>query len=143
MSVWSDISVKVEEGSKIVADKARELSQIASIRAQIVGCDNTMSKNFKDLGRAYYETHKDDVSPEYEETMKNIAASMAKKDDLLAQLAEIKKASGADVAEATDEDFEEVSDFVVKSEVPVEAFDELDEMEGIDEEIEAAFIDEE
>lgn len=124
MSVWTDLSVKVEEGSKIVADKARELSQIASIRAQIVGCDNVMYKNYRELGKAYYEAHKDDVAPEYAEVMNIIADSLAKKEDLLAQLAEIKKST--DVTEEEFEDYNEVA--VSTSEAVEEAFDEADEI---------------
>lgn len=117
MSVWTDISEKVGEGSKIVAEKARELSQVASLRAQIVACNNVMNKNFKELGKAYYEEHKGEAT-EYDDIMQLIADSEAKKAELRAQLDEIRNAS-ADNSEDSIDDVDDIID---------EALDEADEI---------------
>ncbi len=104
MSFWDDLTGKVSEGSKIVADKAKEVSEIANIRAQIVGCDNTIIKNYKELGKAYFEAHKADASSEFDDIMKIIIETQAKKDELNAKLLERKAAPAGDtsVAETVD-----------------------------------------
>lgn len=137
MSVWSDISVKLEEGGRIVADKARELSQIANLRAQIVSCDNTMHKNYKELGKAYYEAHKDDLNPEYEDIMKIIADSQAKKEDLLEKLAEVRNTN------ASCEDLVNEELVCSDEESADDAFDEPDDFDEVDVDEESSVADEE
>lgn len=121
MSLWDDITEKVGAGSKLVANKAKEVSEIANIRAQIVSCDNALVKNYKELGKAYYEAHKDDVDKEFADIMKNIKDASDKKADLNDQLTvrkEAMKAGGVDtsdlddVAEDLAEKAEEVTDTV-------------------------------
>ena len=82
MSLWNDITEKVGAGSRVVADKAKEVSELANIRAQIVSCDNTLAKNYKALGKAYFEAHKDDLSGEFADVMKNIKDAADKKSAL-------------------------------------------------------------
>lgn len=104
MSLWTDITEKVEVGSKVVVDKAKELSQLASLKAQVVSCDNTITKNYKEIGKAYYEAHKDDEAMEYAEFVKNISDSIEKKSGLEAQIAEIKDKAGILDVDDIDED---------------------------------------
>ncbi|MBR6238652.1 MAG: hypothetical protein IKQ83_06380 [Lachnospiraceae bacterium] len=105
MSLWDDITEKVGAGSKLVANKAKEVSELANIRAQIVSCDNTLVKNYKELGKAYYEAHKDDIDKEFADIMKNIKDASDKKTDLNDQLTvrkEAMKASGVDTSDVDD-----------------------------------------
>lgn len=101
MSLWNDISEKIGAGSKVVADKAKELSQLAALKAQVVSCDSVILKNYKDLGKAYYEAHKDDEAFEYAEFMAAIKEQMDKKALLNEQIEEF-KATGADVVDASE-----------------------------------------
>jgi len=105
MSVWTELASKLEAGGKVVADKAKDLSQIAALKAQIVSCDNTLLKNYKELGKAYYEAHKDDEAFVYSEFMTAIEEALIKKEDLNSQIAALKAASGetAEVEEAVAE----------------------------------------
>lgn len=119
MSFWDDITEKVGAGSKIVADKAKEVSEIANIRAQIVSCDNTLVKNYKELGKAYYEAHKNDPELEFSDIMGIIKDAIDKKAVLNDQLAERKAAKSSDntsdindVAEDIIDKAEDVADTV-------------------------------
>ncbi len=102
MSLWNDITEKVGAGSKIVADKAKEVSEVANIRAQIVSCDNTLVKNYKELGKAYYEAHKDDAELEFPDIMSIIKDANDKKAVLNDQLAERKASKNDDDADVND-----------------------------------------
>ena len=111
MSLWNDITEKVGAGSRVVADKAKEVSEIANIRAQIVSCDNTLVKNFKELGKAYFEAHKDDIDGDFSDIMNVIKEATAKKAGLNDQLAERKAAkSAASAADAAEEVVNDVAE---------------------------------
>ena len=74
MANWDEVKEKIGAGSKVVADKAKEIIDVAGLRAQIVSCDTTMLKAYKDLGKAFYEAHKDEAAGEFAEliaTLKN------------------------------------------------------------------------
>jgi len=102
MSVWNEISEKIGAGSKVVADKAKELSQLATLKAQAVSCDSIILKNYKDLGKAYYEAHKDDEAYDYADYMTVIKEQIAKKEELNEQIAALKASAGSDVVDATE-----------------------------------------
>jgi len=102
MSFWDDITGKVSEGSKIVADKAKEVSEIANLRAQIVSCDNVLVKKYKELGKAYYAAHKDDIDKEFAEITTAIDEAEAKKAELNEKLADRKGTCKDDAQCATD-----------------------------------------
>ena len=122
MSFWNDLGEKVQSGSKIVAekaktggkavaDKAKELSQIASLKAQIASEENVINKNYKELGKAYYEAHKDEEEFTYYEYMTNIRNAFVKKAELTC---EVERLTAADVVDAsTVEDVPHVDSEVV------------------------------
>ncbi len=113
MSFWNDLTEKVNEGSKIVADKAKKVSEIANIKAQIISCDNVINKNYKELGKAFFEAHKDDIDPEYADIVKVIKESMDKKDALNEKLASCKDGAPDivdDIADGAEEVVNEVKE---------------------------------
>ena len=135
MSFWNDLGEKVQSGSKIVAekaktggkavaDKAMELSQIASLKAQIASEENVINKNYKELGKAYYEAHKDEEEFTYSEYMTNIRNAFVKKAELTC---EVERLTAADVVDAsTVEDVPHV-DAEVVSETAAETVNEAAE----------------
>ncbi|GEM_PF-2056400 len=114
MSIWTDLAGKLEAGSKVAAAKAKDLSQLAQLKAQVVSCDNLLLKNYKELGKAYYEAHKDDEEFRYAECMATIKDALAKKDALNAQIAEL-KAAGGETAEEVTEAAEEAEETVAEA----------------------------
>ena len=126
MSFWNDLGEKVQSGSRIVAekaktggkavaDKAKELSQIASLKAQIASEENVINKNYKELGKAYYEAHKDEEEFAYSEYMTNIKNAFVKKAELTC---EVERLTAADVVDAsTVEDVPHVDSEVVSKTV--------------------------
>lgn len=96
MSFFDDLGNTLENSGRVVVDKAKELSGLANLRAQIMGCDNTMHKNYKDLGKAYYEAHQGDANFEYAEYMNAIKDADVKKKELQAKIAELKGVAKCD-----------------------------------------------
>ena len=58
-----DFFNKVEETlttkGKVVADKAKEMAEIASLKSQIGTCEDVIKKNYAEIGRIYYENFGD------------------------------------------------------------------------------------
>ena len=143
MSVWSDLTAKFETGSKVVADKARELSQVANLRAQILGCDNVMYKNYRELGKAYYEAHKNDIDSEYEEIMNILSDAELKKADLLKQLEELKQTEEvSDSEDDEDTSIQELEDEIEVAPVEVAPIEEAEAPVNEEPEIEVAPVEE-
>lgn len=55
-----DFINKVEETvtskGKAVADKAKQMTEIASLKSQIGTCEEVIKKNYLEIGKTYYET---------------------------------------------------------------------------------------
>ncbi|MBQ9136253.1 MAG: hypothetical protein IJX66_09205 [Lachnospiraceae bacterium] len=58
-----DFFNKVEETlttkGRAVADKAKEMAEIASLKSQIGTCEDVIKKNYAEIGRIYYENFGD------------------------------------------------------------------------------------
>jgi len=75
MAFWEDFSETISIKGKEMADKAKNFTDIASLRGQIVSYENTILRYYREIGRAYYETHKNDITKEFPEQMAAIAKS--------------------------------------------------------------------
>lgn len=47
----------ISEKGKEAVDKARILAEIAGLKSQIATCEEVVRKNYRDLGKLYYERH--------------------------------------------------------------------------------------
>jgi len=61
MSFFEELTTSLGNGAKVVVGKTKEYSEIATIKAQITAQKTALSKLYKDLGKAYYEAHKEEV----------------------------------------------------------------------------------
>jgi RNA polymerase subunit RPABC4/transcription elongation factor Spt4 len=75
MAFWEDFSETISTKGKEMADKAKNFTDIASLRGQIVSYENTILRYYREIGRAYYEAHKNDLTKEFPEQMDAIAKS--------------------------------------------------------------------
>ena len=96
MSFLENLGATLGGGAKVVANKTKEISGIASIKAQIAAAETSLGKLYKDLGKAYYEDNKE--STVYGEKMSEIAAVLDKIEGLKAKLT-----AGDDVVDAPEE----------------------------------------
>lgn len=103
MAFLDDVKEKASAFAKSAGATAKEIGNFANLKAQVVSCDGTMLKGYKDLGKAYYEAHKDDEAMEFAEIMTTIKTAEEKKAALEAQLAEAKASDVIDVADLDDE----------------------------------------
>ena len=103
MANWDDVKIKIEDGGKAVVDAVKVLADMANLRTQIIACDTSIAKGCKDLGKAYYEAHKEDEEFEFE-VMAKLKESHEKKSALEAQLAELKAAHNVEDVDTSEDD---------------------------------------
>ncbi len=87
MKLFEDLGATLGGGAKVVTNKAKEISGVAAIKTQIGTAEASLGKLYKELGKAYFEDHKD--SAEYEDQMIEIKAVLDKIDSLKAKLGDI------------------------------------------------------
>ncbi|MCH5269254.1 MAG: hypothetical protein J1E83_00755 [Lachnospiraceae bacterium] len=56
MDFINKVEKTVTAKGQILADKAKEVAEIASLRSQIGTCEEIIKKNYAEIGRLYYET---------------------------------------------------------------------------------------
>lgn len=66
MEILDKVSDKVITKGKEVTEKAKEVADVVSLKKKISDCENTIRKNYIELGRLYYEKHGQAPEDEYD-----------------------------------------------------------------------------
>lgn len=72
----------VSTKSREVADKAKELTEIARLKNQIATCEEVIKKNYMEIGRLFMEQNKDVADTPYEKQRTAILNARAGIEDL-------------------------------------------------------------
>ena len=99
MAFFDNFSKKVSEVAGNAADKAKDLGEIAKLKAEIMKKQNQANSELLDLGKKVYEDAKSDTASTYAEQCASISDCYAAIEDLRARIALVK----ADNNEATEE----------------------------------------
>ncbi|MBR1743809.1 MAG: hypothetical protein IJ733_18480 [Lachnospiraceae bacterium] len=79
----SDIFEKVSDAftttANVISDKAREVSELSALRGRVRGQKKIVEEEYMEIGRQYYEAHKEEEGNYY-------ASSMAKITDALKEI---------------------------------------------------------
>lgn len=67
MDVISKLGESLTEAGKDVSQKVRDMTGIARLNMDIKAKESYISKQYAAIGEQYYELHKDDVEPLFEE----------------------------------------------------------------------------
>lgn len=89
MEILDKIGDTIVSVSKDATQKAKDLSDIARIRMDIRSKNDYINKQYQEIGKAYYEKHKDDESPKYDQVVL-IQEAEEVIDELREQLSQIK-----------------------------------------------------
>lgn len=65
MELFDKLSDTLVTVSRDASQKAKDLSEKAKIRVDIKAKEDYINKQYLEIGRAYYEMHKDDPDPAY------------------------------------------------------------------------------
>ena len=67
MEFFDKLSETIVSAGKDVGQKAKDVSEIAKLKMDIRSKEDFVEKQYAELGKAYYEKHKDEESAEGEE----------------------------------------------------------------------------
>ncbi len=155
MAFWENFGETITAKSKEMADKAKNFTDIASLKGQIVAQENAILRYYKEIGKEYYSAHKDDEAAECQAQFESIKKAEGIIADLQKKIAEL---SGTKHCAACDSDVPDSSAFCPKCGAKLEEdsyFDEedaegvvvteiVDEDEGVEEEpVESKSVEEE
>lgn len=111
-----DIAEKVADGAKDVADKAADKakvgSRIAKLNIEIATERDNMKKTYLEIGKLYYDTHRDDPDGFFIQLCDEISlaeSNISEKEAEIAQLKESMKAASGD-DDSIEVEFEEIVD---------------------------------
>lgn len=94
MDFFDKLGESIVTAGKDVSQKARDLSGVAKLNLDIKSKEDFIQKQYSEIGRLYYEAHKDENASEYMEQM----ALITEASDSIAQMREeIMKLKGAQI----------------------------------------------
>ena len=129
---FNDIKDKVKETFDIVADttrdvayktadKAKNMSRIAKLSLEINGEKDTIKKAYVEIGKLYYETHKDDPDGFFAQLCDEITLANTSIIEKESEIAELKAEGNSE--DGIDVEFEEI---VTEAEAEADNEDECD-----------------
>lgn len=89
MDILSKLGETLSATGKEVSQKAKDLTGLAKLNMDIRAKEEYVLRHYTEIGRQYYEMHKDDVDPFFEE-MKLITDAKREIERLKAQIGELK-----------------------------------------------------
>lgn len=94
MSVFDEMKDSLLTAGKEVTQKAKDVSEIAKLRLDLKAKQDFVENQYKELGRAYYQDHKDaeEVNPQEAEQFANITEALEEMDRMRSEILAIKGA---------------------------------------------------
>ena len=89
MAFFDKLSETLTNASKDVSQKAKDLSGVAKLTMDIHTKEDQLQKMYAQIGKLYFEAHKDDETAEYAQ-MPQIKAVLATIEDMKKELSELK-----------------------------------------------------
>ena len=90
MDFFDRMSDTITEKGREISEKAKEFSEIASLKRQIGICEDVIKKNYLEIGRRYYEKEGTEPGAEYEEFCRAISNAKTGIEDLEERIKEVK-----------------------------------------------------
>lgn len=88
---FDKVSDVINNTANEISDKAKEISEVSSLNVQIRSQEKIIESTYLELGKCYYEAHKDAVEDEYIEQLRKITAAKETADQLRQEVEQVKK----------------------------------------------------
>lgn len=89
MNFFDKLEKTVTETGQGISRKAKELAEITRLKNMLHTCEEVMDQNYREIGKAYYEAHKDEEDGEYAEQRRAIRDAARGVEALKKQMEEI------------------------------------------------------
>lgn len=90
MDFFEKVGETITTAGREAADKAKAVAEIAGLKGQIHTCDEIMQKNYREIGKLYYENFSQNPDKAFERHCKAIGNAVEAKKKLTAKLEEVK-----------------------------------------------------
>jgi len=87
---FNKLGSSLSSAGKDGLNKAKEMKDSAKISLDIKDRENSIQKMYRELGKAYYQDHKDDISPEYSDRIASIKAAFEEIGELKSNLDDVR-----------------------------------------------------
>ena len=140
MAFFDELSKKLSGVSRVAVRKAKEVTDIGSLKLQIADENRKLSKIYENLGREYYDRFQDEAAEELSGLVKQIKDST---DKVAALQDEISRVEAESAARAEEERVRREAEAQARRESVAEAeMREVDEDEGYEDEADTAYAEE-
>lgn len=93
MSIFDQIGEKITSTSQETMAKAKNFTETTKLNSRISDLERQISMTFTEIGRAYYESHKDDPQAELADRLKGVSQLYAEIKQCKEQIQKIKGAA--------------------------------------------------
>jgi len=97
MDIFDRLGDTIVSVSKDATPKAKDLSELARIRMEMRAKNDYLNKLYLEIGKCYYELHKDDECREFDDHMQLIEESLESLEELKKQSGQIKGVASCSV----------------------------------------------
>lgn len=91
MDLVEKMGVILVEKGKVAVDKAKLLSEMATVKGRMDTCEEVLKKNYMEIGKMYCEKYGEQPEERFEKQCRAIRNAAKGKQELEAQLEELKK----------------------------------------------------
>lgn len=87
---FDKLSDALNDAANDISDKAKEYSEVSSIKGQIRSQEKVIQSTFLEIAKSYYDENKDNTEDKYYDSMKKISEAQEIVDKLNQDIANIK-----------------------------------------------------
>ncbi len=101
MNFFDKLEQAMTETGQGISRKAKEIAETTRLKNLLHVCEESIARNYKEIGMAYYNAHKDDPDCEYANECAAITNAQKEAEGIKAQIAEISSSGSAMGASAS------------------------------------------
>ncbi len=90
MAFWDQVKDTVSKSSKTVSEKTKQFTTIAKLNVSISNEESSLKEAYMNIGRKYYELHKEDLNSPYYEELQAIRQGLDRIHNYKEQIKELK-----------------------------------------------------
>lgn len=91
MNFFEKLGETITVVGKEAVDKTKSFAEIANLKSQIHACDEVIKKNYRDIGKIYYDNFGDNPEEIFVKQCKAIKNAESAKEDLEEKVKELKE----------------------------------------------------
>jgi len=92
MQIFDKLEKTVVDTGQGIGRKAKELAEVTRLKNMLHTCEEVIDQNYREIGKAYFEAHREETDDIYAEQLKAIQDARTGAEALKKQIEDVKKA---------------------------------------------------